>query len=114
MPHLQQPAACAVAGFGQPVPDGSFPEKPRGKITRGPLELVKCDGNSCCGLVQLRHSHESAYRQEKFVSQKSIRAASEIAAGKRDKLILGDLSARIDWGYAPDFTDAMTRILEVQ
>jgi GDPmannose 4,6-dehydratase len=61
--------------------------------------------------VGILYNHESVHRQEKFVSQKIIRTATAIAGGRREKLILGDLSARIDWGYAPDFTDAMVRIL---
>jgi GDPmannose 4,6-dehydratase len=57
------------------------------------------------------YNHESPLRQEKFVSQKIVQAALRIARGEQDKLTLGDLSARIDWGYAPDFVDAMTRLL---
>lgn len=83
--------------------------------------ITKASGLHCCRFYRETHgvfaaagilyNHESAYRQEKFVSQKIIRAALEIAAGRQEKLILGDLSARIDWGYAPDFVAAMTRIL---
>lgn len=83
--------------------------------------ITKTSGLHCCRFYRETHgifaaagilyNHESVHRQEKFVSQKIIRAALGIAAGKRDKLILGDLSARIDWGYAPDFVEAMTRIL---
>jgi GDPmannose 4,6-dehydratase len=57
------------------------------------------------------YNHESRFRQEKFVSQKIVRAALEIAEGRRQKLTLGDLNAKIDWGYAPDFVDAMVKIL---
>ena len=83
--------------------------------------ITKASGIHCCRFYRETHgvfasagilyNHESIYRQEKFVSKKIIRAALEIAAGQRDKLILGDLSARIDWGYAPDFAEAMVRIL---
>ena len=83
--------------------------------------ITKAGGLHCCRLYREAHgvfaaggilyNHESSYRQEKFVSQKIIRAASEIAAGRREKLILGNLSATADWGYAPDFVDAMIRIL---
>ena len=57
------------------------------------------------------YNHESPLRAEKFVSKKIVKAAKAIARGERDKLVLGDLSAQIDWGYAPDFVDAMQRIL---
>ena len=40
-----------------------------------------------------------------------MRAAIKIANGQHEKLILGDFSMRIDWGYAPDFVDAMVKIL---
>jgi len=57
------------------------------------------------------YNHESRYRAPNFVSQKIVRAVQEIAAGRRQRLVLGDLSVRIDWGYAPDYVDAMRRIL---
>lgn len=57
------------------------------------------------------YNHESRYRPERFVSQKIVQSALRIARGEQDRLTLGDLSARIDWGYAGDFTDAMVRIL---
>jgi GDPmannose 4,6-dehydratase len=59
----------------------------------------------------LLYNHESPLRQQNFVSQKIVRAAVAIARDPREKLVLGDLSARIDWGYAPDFIDAMIRIV---
>jgi GDPmannose 4,6-dehydratase len=83
--------------------------------------ITKTEGVHCCRFYRETHgvfasagilyNHESAYRQEKFVSQKIIRAAVRIAAGSGEKLILGDLSAKIDWGYAPDFAEAMVRML---
>ena len=57
------------------------------------------------------YNHESQYRRESFLSQKVIRAARAIRLGLQHELELGDLSARIDWGYAPDYVEAMRRIL---
>jgi GDPmannose 4,6-dehydratase len=57
------------------------------------------------------YNHESPLRKRNFVSQKIIRGALEISRGTRKTLELGDLSARIDWGYAPDYVDAMIRIV---
>ena len=57
------------------------------------------------------YNHESSLRQDKFVSMKIIRGAVNIRNGRQDKLVLGDLSAEIDWGYAPDYVDAFQRIL---
>ena len=46
--------------LGEQCLTGIFPKSPDEPITRGPLELVKCDGDDACGLVQLRHSYDSA------------------------------------------------------
>jgi GDPmannose 4,6-dehydratase len=59
------------------------------------------------------YNHESRYRRPEFVTTKIIRAAIDIQRGWRGKLILGDLSAQVDWGYAPDYVDAMSRILRL-
>jgi GDPmannose 4,6-dehydratase len=57
------------------------------------------------------YNHESHLREDKFVSRKIIRGAIDIKKGKRTSLVLGDLSAKIDFGYAPDYVDAMHKIL---
>src|SRR5438309_2537564 len=57
-------------------------------------------------------NHESARRGETFVSRKIPRAVARIKAGHQDKLYLGNLDARRDWGYAPDFIEAMWRMLQ--
>ena len=58
------------------------------------------------------YNHESALRPPQFVTQKIIRGALAIQSGKQAKLVLGDLDATVDWGYAPDYVDAMIRILD--
>ena len=55
-------------------------------------------------------NHESERRGETFVTRKITRALAAIHLGLQDKLYLGNLDAKRDWGYAPDFTDAMWRI----
>ena len=57
-------------------------------------------------------NHESPRRGETFVTRKITRAVSRIEAGLQDKLYLGNLDAKRDWGYAPDYTDAMWRMLQ--
>ena len=57
-------------------------------------------------------NHESPRRGETFVTRKITRALARIQAGLQDKLFLGNLDARRDWGYAPDYTDAMWRMLQ--
>ena len=57
-------------------------------------------------------NHESERRGENFVTRKITMAAARIAAGKQDKLYLGNLDARRDWGYAPDYVECMWLILQ--
>lgn len=57
-------------------------------------------------------NHESPRRGETFVTRKITRAAGRIREGLQDKLILGNLDARRDWGYAPEYTEMMWRILQ--
>ena len=52
-------------------------------------------------------NHESPRRGETFVTRKITRAVARIKAGLQDRLYLGNLDARRDWGYAPDFVEAM-------
>jgi len=61
--------------------------------------------------IGILYNHESVYRPEKFLSQKIIQGALAIKSGRSKQLALGDLSAEVDWGYAPDYVDAMVRIL---
>ena len=57
-------------------------------------------------------NHESERRGETFVTRKITRALAAIHLGLQDKLYLGNLDAKRDWGYAPDYTDAMWRMLQ--
>ena len=57
-------------------------------------------------------NHESPRRGETFVTRKITRAVARIKAGLQDKLYLGNLDAKRDWGYAPDYVEAMWRILQ--
>lgn len=57
-------------------------------------------------------NHESERRGENFVTRKITLAVANIAAGKQDKLYLGNLNARRDWGYAPDYIECMWLILQ--
>jgi GDPmannose 4,6-dehydratase len=56
-------------------------------------------------------NHESPRRGETFVTRKITRAVAHILAGKQDSLFLGNLDARRDWGYAPDYVAAMWKML---
>lgn len=60
----------------------------------------------------LLFNHESPRRGETFVTRKITRAVAQITAGKQKTLFLGNLSAKRDWGYAPEYVEAMWRILQ--
>jgi GDPmannose 4,6-dehydratase len=64
---------------------------------------------ACSGIL---FNHESPLRPERFVTQKVVATACRIAAGSQERLTLGDLSVRRDWGWAPEYVDAMWRMLQ--
>lgn len=83
--------------------------------------ITKAAGMMACRYYRRRHgvfasvgilyNHESTLRDEKFVSRKIVQAARRIKEGRQKTLVLGDLSAEADWGYAPDYVEAMRLIL---
>ncbi len=64
---------------------------------------------ACNGIL---FNHESPRRGETFVTRKITRAIAHIKLGLQDKLYLGNLDAKRDWGYAPEFVEAMWLILQ--
>lgn len=89
----QSPYACAkVYAFHQTV-----------NYRRG-YDLFACNG--------ILFNHESERRGETFVTRKITRAAGRIKVGMQDKLYLGNLDAKRDWGYAKDYVEGMWRILQ--
>lgn len=64
---------------------------------------------ACNGIL---FNHESPLRPERFVTQKIISAARRIAAGSREKLQLGRLDIARDWGWAPEYVNAMWLMLQ--
>jgi len=65
---------------------------------------------SCNGIL---FNHESPRRGETFVTRKITRAVAAIKAGKQKKLYLGNLEAKRDWGYAPEYVEAMWKMLQL-
>ena len=89
----QSPYACAkVYAFFQTV------------NYRRSYDLFACNG--------ILFNHESPRRGETFVTRKITRAATRIKLGLQDKLYLGNLDAKRDWGYAKDYTEAMWMMLQ--
>ena len=64
---------------------------------------------ACTGIL---FNHESPLRPERFVTQKIVRAAARIAAGSGERLRLGNLDIARDWGYAPEYVEAMWMMLQ--
>jgi GDPmannose 4,6-dehydratase len=83
--------------------------------------ITKTMGIHCCrhfrseldvfAATGILFNHESPLRPAKFLSQKIVRGVVAFQKDKTKKLVLGDLSAVVDWGYAGDYAEAMTRIL---
>jgi len=59
-------------------------------------------------------NHESPLRPRRFVTQKIIQGAKQIAAGSDERLVLGRLDIKRDWGWAPEYVDAMWRMLQLE
>ena len=64
---------------------------------------------ACNGIL---FNHESPLRPERFVTKKIISAACRIAQGSKEKLTLGRLDIVRDWGWAPEYVDAMWRMMQ--
>jgi len=64
---------------------------------------------ACSGIL---FNHESPFRPERFVTQKIVAAACRIADRKQERLKLGNVKVQRDWGWAPEYVDAMWRMLQ--
>lgn len=64
---------------------------------------------ACSGIL---FNHESPLRPERFVTQKIVRSACRIAAGSGEQLRLGNLEVQRDWGWAPEYVEAMWLMLQ--
>ncbi len=83
--------------------------------------ITKAQGMWLCGEFRKKHkvfastgilyNHESHLRASKFLSAKIIRTAIRIAEGSTEKLEIGNLAGRVDWGYAKDYVTAFQKIL---
>lgn len=90
---------------------------------RSPYAVAKCASHwqvvnyreayglfACNGIL---FNHESPLRGHRFVTQKIIQAALRISEGSSERLQLGDVSIARDWGWAPEYVDAMWRMLQL-
>jgi GDPmannose 4,6-dehydratase len=65
---------------------------------------------ACSGIL---FNHESPLRPERFVTQKIIKAVCRIATGRQERLQLGNIAIARDWGWAPEYVEAMWRMLQM-
>ena len=65
--------------------------------------------HACTGIL---YNHESALRTERFVTKKIVVAACNIALGRQEKLLLGNLKIQRDWGWAPEYVEAIWLTLQ--
>jgi GDPmannose 4,6-dehydratase len=67
-------------------------------------------GMFCCSGILF--NHESIFRPERFVTRKITSAAARIAQGSKERLVLGNLEVYRDWGWAPEYVEAMWLMLQ--
>jgi len=70
------------------------------------------DGYNIFASNGILFNHESPRRGETFVTRKITRAVADIIAGRQKKLYLGNLEAKRDWGFAPEYAEGMWKILQ--
>jgi GDPmannose 4,6-dehydratase len=109
--------ASSAEIFGEPDRSPQTEETPLRPIS--PYGTAKAYAHMSAGVYRSRglhvascilYNHESPRRPERFVTRKITAAAARIASGlQREPLSLGNLGARRDWGWAPDYVDAMVR-----
>ncbi len=90
------------------------PVTPYGVAKAFATQMVKVyrESHGCFACNAICYNHESPRRGESFVTRKIVKGAVAIAQKRQDYLLLGNLDAQRDWGYAPEYVDAMWRMLQ--
>lgn len=90
------------------------PKSPYAEAKVAAFELVRKyrDVHQLFACTGILFNHESSLRPAHFVTQKIIRAAIDIANGSSSKLTLGNLAIQRDWGWSPDYVEAMWLMLQ--
>jgi GDPmannose 4,6-dehydratase len=108
--------ASSAEIFGEPAVSPQTEDTPLHPIN--PYGAAKAFAHTVTGQMRSRglhastvilYNHESPRRPDAFVTRKITKAAAAIARGSQDPLMLGNLDAQRDWGYAGDYVDAMRR-----
>jgi GDPmannose 4,6-dehydratase len=105
------------------APSGKWLDEQTPFAPKSAYGISKVAGIECCQICRRRDglfaatgilfNHESALRKPCFLSQKIVRGALQAHYDPAHRMTLGDLDAAADWGYAPDYVDAMFRILQL-
>ncbi|PYQ31222.1 MAG: GDP-mannose 4,6-dehydratase [Acidobacteria bacterium] len=117
-PRIYQASSSEMFGKAQEVPQREttsfYPRSPYGvaKLYAYWMTVNYREAYDLFAVNGILFNHESPRRGETFVSRKITRAAGRIKYGLQDRLYLGNLDAKRDWGYARDYVDAMWRMLQ--
>ncbi len=116
-PRFYQASSSEMFGSAPPPQNEATPFHPRSPyaVARVYAYWMAVNYREAYGLHAsngIFFNHESPRRGETFVTRKITRAVALILAGRQDKLFLGNLHARRDWGYAPEYVECMWRILQ--
>jgi GDPmannose 4,6-dehydratase len=115
--RFYQAASSEMFGNAPPPQNESTPFQPRSPYAAAKLYAYWMTVNyregyhlfACNGIL---FNHESPRRGQTFVTRKITRSIANIVAGRQKELYLGNLAAGRDWGYAPEYVEAMWRILQ--
>jgi GDPmannose 4,6-dehydratase len=110
-------SSSEMFGSAPPPQNESTPFQPRSpyaaaKVYAHWMTVNYREGYNLFAANGILFNHESPRRGETFVTRKITKAAARIKIGIQDKLFLGNLDARRDWGYAGDYVEAIWRILQ--
>ncbi|MHC4502807.1 MAG: GDP-mannose 4,6-dehydratase [Planctomycetota bacterium] len=116
-PRFYQASSSEMFGSSPPPQSEATPFRPRSPYACAKVFAHHQTVNyreaygmfACSGIL---FNHESPRRGETFVTRKITRAATRIKLGLQEKLYLGNLEAKRDWGYAPDYVKAMWQMLQ--